>query len=300
MTEILVCNGVKKSFDGKTEVLKGVDLVVRKGDFISILGASGSGKSTLLTILGGMDAPTEGKVMFEGKVLSELKEKELAKLRRTKVGFVFQFFNLAPYLTVEENIFLPLVLDGKNPTKYREKFTFLTDYLKITPLIKKMPSELSGGEQQRTAIARALIYEPDIIFLDEPTGNLDSGSAEDIMKLLQSINKDTSTTILQVTHSEQNALCGNRLIRIKDGLIVSEEIIKETADLFEGENENSSETAGSDIEEAEKSEADVSDDAVAEKETSSDTQESDKKEEEVSSEPGEESVPTQEIPEEKE
>ena len=216
MTEILVCSGVKKSFDGKTEVLKGVDLAVRKGDFISILGASGSGKSTLLTILGGMDAP------------SELKEKDLAKLRRTKVGFVFQFFNLAPYLTVEENIFLPIVLDGKSPSKYREKFTFLTDYLKITPLIKKMPSELSGGEQQRTAIARALIYEPDIIFLDEPTGNLDSGSAEDIMKLLRSINKDTSTTILQVTHSEQNALCGNRLIRIKDGLIVSEEIIEES------------------------------------------------------------------------
>ena len=129
MTEILVCSGVKKSFDGKTEVLKGVDLAVRKGDFISILGASGSGKSTLLTILGGMDAPTEGKVLFEGKALSELKEKDLAKLRRTKVGFVFQFFNLAPYLTVEENIFLPIVLDGKSPSKYREKFTFLTDYL---------------------------------------------------------------------------------------------------------------------------------------------------------------------------
>lgn len=227
MTEILVCKGIKKSFDGKTEVLKGVDLVVNKGDFISILGASGSGKSTLLTILGGMDTPTDGEVLFEGKSLSALKEKQLAALRRTKVGFVFQFFNLAPYLTVEENIFLPLALDGKNPSKYREKFKFLTDYLKITPLVKKMPSELSGGEQQRTAIARALIYEPDIIFLDEPTGNLDSGSAEDIMKLLQSINKDTSTTILQVTHSEHNALCGNRLIRIKDGLIISEEDIGE-------------------------------------------------------------------------
>ena len=229
MKEILVCKGIKKSFDGKTEVLKGVDLVVNKGDFISILGASGSGKSTLLTILGGMDVPTEGEVLFEGKSLSALKEKQLASLRRTKVGFVFQFFNLAPYLTVEENIYLPLVLDGKNPSKYREKFKFLTDYLKITPLVKKMPSELSGGEQQRTAIARALIYEPDIIFLDEPTGNLDSGSAEDIMKLLQRINKDTSTTILQVTHSEHNALCGNRLIRIKDGLVISEEVIAEAS-----------------------------------------------------------------------
>ncbi len=218
---ILKASDVKKSF-GKYEVLKGVSLTVNEGDFISILGASGSGKSTLLTILGGMDKADGGKVVFEDKNVSEMKEKELAALRRTKVGFVFQFFNLAPYLTVEENIFLPLVLDGKNPKNHREKFDYLIKYLKIENLTDKLPNELSGGEQQRTAIARALIYEPEIIFLDEPTGNLDSASAEEIMVLLKSVNADLKTTVLQVTHSEKNAAFGNRIIRISDGQITED------------------------------------------------------------------------------
>lgn len=221
---MLVAKGLKKSF-GETEVLKGIDLTVEDGDFISILGASGSGKSTLLTILGGMDRATSGTVTLDGQELGQLKEKELAVLRRTKVGFVFQFFNLAPYLTVRENINLPLILDGKNPKNYREKFEFLTEYLKITGITEKMPSELSGGEQQRTAIARALIYEPQIIFLDEPTGNLDSESSEEIMLLLQRLNVELKTTVLQVTHSEQNARYGTKIIRIKDGRIAIEDIV---------------------------------------------------------------------------
>ncbi|MBR1747708.1 MAG: ABC transporter ATP-binding protein [Clostridia bacterium] len=219
---LVQAKGIKKSFDGRTEVLRGVDLTVYEGDFLSILGASGSGKSTLLTILGGMDYPTEGSVIMDGRELNGMKEKELAALRRRTAGFVFQFFNLAPYLTARENVYLPLVLDGKNPKAHREKFDFLMDYLRLGHVVDKMPAELSGGEQQRTAIARALIYEPKIIFLDEPTGNLDSTAADEIMRLLADLNVRLSTTIVQVTHSEQNASFGNRIVRISDGLITED------------------------------------------------------------------------------
>lgn len=227
---ILQTKGVRKSFDERTEVLRGVDLTVYEGDFMSILGASGSGKSTLLTILGGMDHPTVGSVALDGKELNGMKEKDLAALRRQTVGFVFQFFNLAPYLTAKENVLLPLILDGKNPKNYREKFDFLVDYLKISHVIDKMPSELSGGEQQRTAIARALIYEPKIILLDEPTGNLDSVAADEIMRLLKQINENLSTTVVQVTHSEKNASFGNRIVRISDGLITEDVRVEHPAE----------------------------------------------------------------------
>ena len=172
--------------------------------------------------MGGMETATSGSVYFEGKDLCSMKENELAKLRRTKLGFVFQFFNLAPYLTVKENIVLPLLLDGKNTKKYEDKYRELTEYLSISDLKDKLPRYLSGGEQQRVAIARGLIYEPKIIFLDEPTGNLDSKSADEIMVLLKNINTDLNTTILQVTHSEVNASFGNRIVRIKDGRITEE------------------------------------------------------------------------------
>lgn len=222
---VLQVNNLSKVFPNMTEyVLKGINLKIDKGDFVSILGASGSGKSTLLTILGGMDMPTTGEVLLEGIDITKLKEKELAKLRRTRLGFVFQFFNLAPYLTVEENIILPMVLERKTQKEYDEKLKFLLDYLKLSDLAKKLPSKLSGGEQQRVAIARGLIYQPEIIFLDEPTGNLDSRSATEIMELLKQINKEFDTTIVQVTHSETNASYGNKIIRIKDGNIVEETV----------------------------------------------------------------------------
>lgn len=222
---ILECKNINKTFNGKDNALNGVSLKVYKGDFISILGESGSGKSTLLSILGGMDTPTSGSVVFEGIQLESLKEKQLALLRRTKLGFVFQFFNLAPYLTVRENILLPVILDGKNVKKYEKPLAEMMEYLKISEYANKMPTELSGGEQQRVAIARGLIYEPEIIFLDEPTGNLDSKNSEEIMTLLKQINDLRKTTIIQVTHSEHNALFGNRIIRIKDGLVVEEKTI---------------------------------------------------------------------------
>lgn len=216
---ILSARNIVKTF-GQTEVLKGVDLDVEKGDFLSIVGASGSGKSTLLTILGGMDRPTSGEVLLGNEVISSYDEKKLAILRRTKIGFVFQFFNLAPYLTAEENVMLPLILNGKNPKNFKTEIDDLAAYLGITDIMHKIPSKLSGGEQQRVAIARGLIFNPEIIFLDEPTGNLDSASAEGIMQLLSSLNKERGATVAQVTHSAQNAAYGNRIITIKDGVIV--------------------------------------------------------------------------------
>lgn len=216
---ILKAADITKVFGENIKVLDGVSLEVEKGDFISIIGASGSGKSTLLTILGGIDKPTEGAVFLDGKDITKMKEKELAVLRRTKIGFVFQFFNLAPYLTVYENIMLPVILSGKSQAGARKKAEELMEYLGITAHKDKLPAKLSGGEQQRTAIARGLIFGPEIIFLDEPTGNLDSKTGREIMELLKKINTDFETTIIQVTHSEQNAAYGNRIISIADGKI---------------------------------------------------------------------------------
>lgn len=216
---VLSCINVTKYF-GENRVLNDVSLEIERGSFVSIIGASGSGKSTLLTILGGIDKPTEGKVMLEDKEISAMSEKELAILRRTKVGFVFQFFNLAPYLTAEENILLPIMLSGKVTDAHRARAKELMSYLGVEALKDKLPSKMSGGEQQRIAIARGLIINPEVILLDEPTGNLDSKNSEEIMGLLKRINKDMNTTIVQVTHSEVNADYGDVIISIKDGKII--------------------------------------------------------------------------------
>ncbi len=213
-----ICNVTKKFND--LEVLKGIDLTVEKGDFISVIGASGSGKSTLLTIMGGIDTPTTGEVLLGDTDISKMSEKEKAVLRRTRIGFVFQFFNLAPYLTALENIQLPLVLNKQNLKEKASKIEELAEYLKIKDILHKLPSELSGGEQQRVAIARGLVFDPEIILLDEPTGNLDSKTATETMELLKKINVEFDSTIVQVTHSKENAAYGNKIIEIKDGKIV--------------------------------------------------------------------------------
>ena len=202
---------------GENRVLDDVSLEIERGSFVSIVGASGSGKSTLLTILGGIDKPTEGKVFLDGVEISGMSEKELAILRRTKLGFVFQFFNLAPYLTAEENVLLPITLRGKVKEEDKKRATELMEYLGISGLKNKLPGKMSGGEQQRVAIARGLIINPEVILLDEPTGNLDSKNSEEIMNLLKKINEEFNTTIVQVTHSDVNANYGNVLITIKDG-----------------------------------------------------------------------------------
>lgn len=224
MTVISVKN-VWKTFNDESWVLEDVSLDIKKGSFVSVTGASGSGKSTLLTIIGGMDRPTKGEVFFKERDITKFSEKELAKLRRTDMGFVFQFFNLAPYLTVEENIMLPIILNGDKESEKRERLEYLLDYLGIAEYRKKMPAKLSGGEQQRVAIARGLIFQPELILLDEPTGNLDSKSSQSIMELLKKINIELGTTIVQVTHSEKNAAYGDRIIHISDGKIHDERII---------------------------------------------------------------------------
>lgn len=223
MSTVLRTEKVCKSF-GEQQVLHEVDLEIYKGDFVSIVGSSGSGKSTLLTILGGIDRPTSGKVYLGDECISSAGEKQLAVLRRTKIGFVFQFFNLAPYLTAEENVLLPIMLSGRVTAEQRKKAADLMEYLGIADCAKKLPGKMSGGEQQRVAIARGLVFDPEVILLDEPTGNLDSKSSLEIMRLLKRINSEMSATIVQVTHSEFNAAFGNRIIAIKDGKINALEV----------------------------------------------------------------------------
>lgn len=190
-----------------------------QGEFVSIMGQSGSGKSTLLYILGGLDVPTSGSVFMNGMDISKFNDEKMSRIRRQNIGFVFQFYNLIPNLNVTENIMLPLLLDGKKMRDYKKT---LKDILEVVGLSDKRghtPRELSGGQQQRVAIARALIGNPEILFADEPTGNLDSHTGAEIMSLLQRINKERGQTIIMVTHSPEAAKSNNRVITVSDGLL---------------------------------------------------------------------------------
>ena len=203
-----------------TRVLKDVSIKVLKGEFVSIMGQSGSGKSTLLYILGGLDTPTKGTVSMNGIDISKFNDEKMSKIRRQKIGFVFQFYNHIPNLNVEENIMLPLLLDGKKARDYRKQLNEILEVVGLTDRRKHTPRELSGGQQQRVAIARALIGSPEILFADEPTGNLDSATGAEIMDLLRAINQNSGQTILMVTHSPEAAKSSNRVITVKDGMIV--------------------------------------------------------------------------------
>ena len=202
------------------EVLKDINLSIEKGEFITIMGPSGSGKSTLLYLLGGLDKPTTGKIIINGQDIATLSDVEQSVMRRREVGFVFQFYNLVPNLTVEDNIMLPLLLDGKQIKDYNDRLDEILEIVELSDRKKHTPRELSGGQQQRVAIARALINEPEIILADEPTGNLDSKTAEEVMKLLQNINQEQRKTIVQVSHSLETAKYGNRIINVKDGRVL--------------------------------------------------------------------------------
>lgn len=200
-------------------ILKDISLKIEKGEFVSIMGQSGSGKSTLLYILGGLDQPTKGSIYINQKNLAKLNDNQMSQFRRRKIGFIFQFYNLIPNLNVEENIMLPLLLDGKKMKDYKQQLNHILEIVGLTKRRKHTPRELSGGQQQRVAIARALIGQPEILFADEPTGNLDSKTGEDIMKLLQKINKMNHQTIIMVTHSKEAAQYSQRTIIVKDGQI---------------------------------------------------------------------------------
>lgn len=229
MKSVEVKNLNKSFYIGKEEVkvLKDLNFSVEKGDFISIMGPSGCGKSTLLYLLGGLDDKTSGSIIINGKDISKLKEHEKAQMKRKDVGFVFQFHNLVPNLSVEDNILLPILLDGRKVKNYEEELKTILDLIELSNKRKSTPRELSGGQQQRVAIARALLFQPEIILADEPIGNLDSKNGIKIMELFRHINKEYGKTIIQVTHSEASAQYGDLIINLKDGVIMSESRVRQ-------------------------------------------------------------------------
>ena len=211
---------------GDHKVLHGVDLLIGDGEFVSIMGESGSGKSTLLSILAGNLCPTSGRVLLDELDLFSMSERALARLRCTKVGFVYQAFNLIPTLRADENILLPNYLAHADAREGKKRMAALAERLEISHVLSSFPEEMSGGEQQRVAIARALLYSPSILFLDEPTGNLDSGSTEKVMTLLSELNRELSLTMIQVTHSERTAQYGTRILRFGDGKVLRDEVLR--------------------------------------------------------------------------
>ncbi len=222
--DILKCEGVRKVYgSGSSQVvaLHGIDLAVRKGEFVAVMGASGSGKSTLMHILGSVDKPTGGKVLIDGTDLSRLNQTQAAVFRRRKVGLVYQFYNLIPTLTVQKNILLPLALDKKKPNQ--EYFEEIVRSLGLSDKLEALPNQLSGGQQQRAAIARSLIYRPALLLADEPTGNLDQKNSREIIDLLKLSNRSLEQTVILITHDEKVALEAERVITVEDGRIISDE-----------------------------------------------------------------------------
>ena len=221
--EILKVENLNKIYGKGENQVKAVDNIsfsVEKGEFVAIIGASGSGKSTLLHLIGGVDRPTSGKVYIDGKDIYTLNDDNLAIFRRRQVGLIYQFYNLIPILNVEENITLPLSLDGREVNKSR--LDELINLLGLNERRTHLPNELSGGQQQRTSIGRALITNPAIILADEPTGNLDSKSSDEVVALLKKSNKDFKQTIIMITHNLEIAKVADRIITIEDGKIVKE------------------------------------------------------------------------------
>ncbi|MBR4671325.1 MAG: ABC transporter ATP-binding protein [Butyrivibrio sp.] len=221
--EILKVENLTKVYGKDTTEVVALDnasFSVGKGEFVAIVGASGSGKSTLLHLLGGVDRPTSGKVFIDGKDIFELSDDELAVFRRQQIGLVYQFYNLIPILNVEENISLPLSLDDREVDK--DTLNNMLELLGIEHRRNHLPNELSGGQQQRTSIGRALITEPTIVLADEPTGNLDSKSSDEIVALLKKSNKELNQTIIMITHNMEIAKAADRIIKIEDGKIVEE------------------------------------------------------------------------------
>lgn len=203
--------------------LRGVNLKIKRGDFVSIMGPSGSGKSTLLNLLGALDRPTSGKVYIDGVDIYSLSDDELAEIRAKKIGFVFQMFNLVPRMTVLKNVMLPLIVNGVPPGEREKKAQEMLELVGLGGKAHRRPLELSGGEQQRVAIARALVTEPAIVLADEPTGNLDSKTGAEIVQLMKRLNKEQGATFVVVTHDPEVAQETQKILHLRDGVIVKEE-----------------------------------------------------------------------------
>lgn len=223
--KILETKNLCKTYGESDTLVKALDNVsfsVEQGEFIAIVGPSGSGKSTLLHILGGVDVPTSGEVIINGTKISDLDETALAIFRRRQIGLIYQFYNLIPILTVEENLTLPLLLDGRKPDQ--KQIEMLVEKLGLEKRLKHLPNELSGGQQQRVSIGRALLNSPALLLADEPTGNLDSENSKEIIKLLRQFNKENKQTVIIITHDERIALSADRVIEINDGKILRDEV----------------------------------------------------------------------------
>jgi putative ABC transport system ATP-binding protein len=222
MAGLLEAVGLRKRYamgEVSVEALRGVDFVVKRGEFVAIMGPSGSGKSTLLHLLGGLDDPTDGEVLLAGQPLAQLSDDRLTLIRRRQVGFVFQFFNLLPTLTAAENVALPLLIDGRRLEDYEERVADLLALVGLADRAGHRPDQLSGGEQQRVAIAQAFVTDPEVVLADEPTGNLDSAAGEEILRLLRRMRDEKGQTIVMVTHNEHAAEYADRIVRLRDGRI---------------------------------------------------------------------------------
>ncbi|MGH7845661.1 MAG: ABC transporter ATP-binding protein, partial [Candidatus Binatia bacterium] len=206
---------------GRSEVtaLNGISFDIAQGDFVVIMGPSGSGKSTLLHLVGGLDRPSRGQVLVDGRLISQLPDHDLTLFRRAKIGFIFQFFNLLPLLTARENVMLPLILDGQSRGQAAARADGLLERVGLSARAEHTPEELSGGEMQRIAIARALVFSPLILLADEPTGNLDSKNGDGVLALIQQVNREERSTVVMVTHNLQAAEYGNRIVYLRDGVV---------------------------------------------------------------------------------
>ncbi len=229
--KIIELKNIARHFKMGNEVVKalrGIDLEINKGEYVALMGPSGSGKSTLMNILGALDTPTSGKYKLNGKEVEKLSDKELAEIRNKEIGFVFQTFNLLPRTTALDNVALPLIYAGFSKSKRYERAKEVLKQVGLEDRMTHKPNELSGGQRQRVAVARALVNNPSIILADEPTGNLDSKTSEEIMELFNQLHKEGNTIIL-VTHEEDIAEHANRIIRLKDGRIISDEVKTENS-----------------------------------------------------------------------
>jgi len=224
MSKILISQ-LKKTYgqgESLVQALRGINLKIEEGEFVAIMGPSGCGKSTLLHLMGVLQAPTEGNIEIDGKSIKGLSDDECTRIRRQEIGFIFQFFNLIPILSALENVALPLVLDGVSQDEANEKAKQWLDRVGLSDRMSHLPGQLSGGQQQRVAVARALAHDPAFILADEPTGNLDSKSAEEITTLLREVSEKWEKTIVMVTHDPRMSSYANRIIHLKDGIIVND------------------------------------------------------------------------------